>query len=217
MVLIKNAIFLDKLLDKWEANAAAPGLYFQTLVGLPAGVANPAPAGLVGATVADIQAQIHKLYLVFHYPQYNPFPTTVLTSAPQTVFDSKATDTPKVDDTKAVFNYVISDAGGGAAPGGAGGGKRLLSSAGIVKKDMINLKIIIDKLEKAPDDAAVIKLLFDDTTEDITTVGVVMGGNNTDMITYPKNTGGKNNNNSCLLYTSPSPRDRQKSRMPSSA
>ena len=25
------------------------------------------------------------------------------------------------------------------------------------------------------------------------------------------------NNNSCLLYTSPSPRDRQKSRMPSSA
>ena len=31
------------------------------------------------------------------------------------------------------------------------------------------------------------------------------------------NIGDKKNNNPCLLYTSPSPRDRQKSRMPSSA
>jgi hypothetical protein len=209
MALIKNALFLDKLLDKWDA--AAPAMYFQTLVGLPpaAGAAGAAPPALVGATIQQIQEQIHKLYLVFHYPQYDPFPTTAQ-PAPQTTFDSTKTDKPIVDNTKAVFNYVISDAGGGA--GAAGGGKRLLSSAGIVKKDMINLKIIIDKLEKALDDAAVIKLLFDDTTEDITTVGVVMGGNNnTDMITYPKNTGGKNNNNRSNKKMKKQPRKRNKS------
>ena len=34
---------------------------------------------------------------------------------------------------------------------------------------------------------------------------------------YVKNVFKRNNNVTCLLYTSPSPRDRQKSRMPSSA
>ena len=42
---------------------------------------------------------------------------------------------------------------------------------------------------------------------------------NKQMIVLAQNAGNNNtsNNNSCLLYTSPSPRDRQKSRMPSSA
>ena len=34
---------------------------------------------------------------------------------------------------------------------------------------------------------------------------------------YDRHHGGKGGNQACLLYTSPSPRDRQKSRMPSSA
>ena len=45
-------------------------------------------------------------------------------------------------------------------------------------------------------------------------VNVMDGGNGNMSITYDGNAGLSDN---CLLYTSPSPRDRQKSRMPSSA
>ena len=44
--------------------------------------------------------------------------------------------------------------------------------------------------------------------------GFLAAGSNSTKIAFA---GGNTGSNSCLLYTSPSPRDRQKSRMPSSA
>ena len=212
MAAIKNALLLDTLLDKWDSDNADPvGTYFQKLCGLkdaagadiapvpaaaPNVLADPGGGGGV-PTVAQIREKIHKLYLVFHYPQYNPFPVAapVLgTPAGQTVFDIKVANTPEITDTKAVFNYVISDAPGG---GQVGGGKRLLSTAGIVKKDMVNLKIVIDKLEKAATEDAFNKVLFETSDAIAAVAGRLMGGNNNNNTSdiLLKNTGGKNNNN----------------------
>ena len=63
-------------------------------------------------------------------------------------------------------------------------------------------------------------LTVDDTTKNVgigTTLKITAGGifvGDTEVIAADGTWGGSN---SCLLYTSPSPRDRQKSRMPSSA
>ena len=188
MTRISNAELLDKLLDQWELDATTnKGIlnYFQTIVGLPG--AGAAPAAFLAAapaaapTLNDIQDKIKKLYLVFHYPQY-----TAGTTKP-TVFDPKDTTNknPSIIDTHGIFNYVLPEPITGFT------GKRLLSSAGIPKKDMINLKMVIDKIATATTEPEVIKLLFTDEY-DITST-LTMGGNNSTDIIIPKNTGGKNN------------------------
>lgn len=187
---IKNAVLLDKLLDKWDiANTDPTGKYFQQIVGLL-----PTPATtttLIGTTFADLQTVIKKLYLVFHYPTYD-------TTGGVVTFDSK-TDIPKIDDAKGVFNYVLPEPIAGVT------GKRLLSSAGIGKKDMINLKMVIDKIATATSEEDVIKLLIKEDYADIT--GITMGGNNTTDI-LPKNTGGKNNKSNKRIKKQPRRRNK---------
>jgi hypothetical protein len=173
--IITNALLLDKLLDKWDPdNADSIGTYFQSIVRILPAPAN-APVNLILnningiANLGQLKEAINKLYLVFHYPQKD------------TIFNNAL----KIDDTQGVFNYVL--------PTNGNIGKRLLSSTGIVKKDMVNLKMVIDNLAKAPDDTNAIRILLTDTSNDIVdSQNLKMGGNNTTDI-FPKNTGGKNN------------------------
>ena len=74
----------------------------------------------------------------------------------------------------------------------------------LMKANKVNLPLIKKMLDEVADDASVLAMDREELMEEF-------------MIAYQDTLMEIGLDNSCLLYTSPSPRDREKSRMPSSA
>lgn len=166
---ITNAAFIDNLLDNWvNKEDGTIGTTFAAAI---------TDTTVAATAVEKIKADLKKLYLVFHYPQY-----TDATPTP-TEFNGL---TPTEKDR--VFNYVYNK--DYTSTTGSTGPKVLLSKNGITKANMVTLKMLLDSIVAATT-AEAIDILKKATTDAIT-LDPTLGGNNT-LITK---TGGKGKNKS---------------------